>query len=456
MTNEELWKAALNEIELEVSGANFITWFKNTNIAEHKEGIITVNVPNTFIKEWLEEKYQKLILKSLRNYSREVRNVSYNIAAPANLSFLNTNYALPKKQKIALLPETQLEFKEFQDNNETGLNARYTFDSFVVGTFNELAHAASVAVTKNIGTLYNPLFIYGGVGLGKTHLIQAIGNEIKKNNPAAKIKYVTSEKFTSEVVDAIQKNEMPAFKIKYRKYDVLIIDDIQFFSRTIQGQEQLFHTFNTLYDNNKQIILSADRPPRSIGDIEERLRSRFEGGIMTDVSEPEYESRLAILKAKSIVKNHHPSEKILEYIASSVKQNIRELEGALTLVIAKEKLMGRPLNLDQAMEILNKNTKPKKPLSAAQIIKTVAAYYNIGEKILFEKTRKREVVKPRQVAMYLLREDFNGSYPYIGQKFGGRDHTTVIHSYEKIIEDLKKDERLVEEIKKIREVLYSD
>ena len=177
---------------------------------------------------------------------------------------------------------------------------------------------------------------------------------------------------------------------------------------------------------------------------------------MTDVSEQEYESRLAILKAKSIVKNHHPSEKILEYIASSVKQNIRELEGALTLVIAKEKLMGRPLNLDQAMEILNKNTKPKKPLSAAQIIKTVAAYYNIGEKILFEKTRKREVVKPRQVAMYLLREDFNGSYPYIGQKFGGRDHTTVIHSYEKIIEDLKKDERLVEEIKKIKKILYND
>ncbi|MEK7596031.1 MAG: chromosomal replication initiator protein DnaA [Patescibacteria group bacterium] len=455
MTNEELWMAALNEIELEVSRANFVTWFKNTNIAECKEGIITVNVPNTFIKEWLEDKYQKLILKSLRNYSREVRSVSYNIAAPANVHF-NANRPPLKKQKPAPLSETQLEFKEFQDNNETGLNPRYTFDSFIVGTFNELAHAASVAVTKNIGTLYNPLFIYGGVGLGKTHLIQAAGNEIKKNNPASKVKYVTSEKFTSEVVDAIQKNEMAALKIKYREYDVLIIDDVQFFSRTVQGQEQLFHTFNALYNNNKQIVLSADRPPRSIGDIEERLRSRFEGGIMTDVSEPEYESRLAILNAKSAAKNHYPAKEILEHIASNIKNNIRELEGALTLVIAKEKLMGHPLNLDQTREILNKNSRPKKLLTATQIIKTVAASYNIEEKSLFEKTRKKEVVRPRQVAMYLLREDFNGSYPYIGQKFGGRDHTTVIHSYEKIIEDLKKDERLVEEIKKIREALYAN
>lgn len=455
MTNEELWKASLNEIELEVSRANFVTWFKNTNIAECKEGVITINVPNTFIKEWLEDKYQKLIIKSLRNYSREVRSISYNIAAPANIHF-NVSRPPLKKQKPAPPSETQLEFKEFQDNNETGLNSRYTFDSFIVGTFNELAHAASIAVTKNIGTLYNPLFIYGGVGLGKTHLIQAAGNEIKKNNPTSKVKYVTSEKFTSEVVDAIQKNEMAAFKIKYREYDVLIIDDVQFFSRTVQGQEQLFHTFNALYNNNKQIILSADRPPRSIGDIEERLRSRFEGGIMTDVSEPEYESRLAILKAKSAAKNHYPAKEILEYVASNIKNNIRELEGALTLVIAKEKLTGRPLNLNQVGEILNKNTRPKKLLTAAQIIKTVAASYNVEEKSLFEKTRKKEVVRPRQVAMYLLREDFNGSYPYIGQKFGGRDHTTAIHSCEKIIEDLKKDERLVEEIKKIREALYTN
>ncbi|MEK7133376.1 MAG: chromosomal replication initiator protein DnaA [Patescibacteria group bacterium] len=453
MTNEELWKAVLNEVELEVSRANFVTWFKNTDIAECKEGVVVVNVPNTFIKEWLEEKYQKLILKSLRNYSHEIRNVSYQIAATAGDN-LKTNYALLKPKIIP--PETQLEFKEFQNNHETNLNPRYTFDSFIIGTFNELAHAASVAVTKNIGTLYNPLFIYGGVGLGKTHLIQATGNEIKKNNPSVKIKYLTSEKFTSEVVDAIQKNEMPAFKTKYRGYDVLIIDDVQFFSRTIQGQEQLFHTFNALYDNNKQIILSADRPPRSIGDIEERLRSRFEGGIMTDIAEPEYESRLAILKTKSIAKNYRLSDEILEYIASNVKQNIRELEGALTLIIAKEKLTGRPLNLDQTREILNKNAQPKKILTAAQIIKTVAVYYNIEERNLFQKTRKKEVVKPRQVAMYLLREDFNGSYPYIGQKFGGRDHTTAIHSCEKIIKDLKKDERLTEEIKKIREILYNN
>jgi len=252
----------------------------------------------------------------------------------------------------------------------------------------------------------------------------------------------------------MQNGEMPAFKEKYRKYDVLILDDIQFISGKARTQEEFFHTFNTLYEDNKQIILSADRPPKSMKELEERLRSRFEGGIMTDILEPEYESRLAILKAKAEVKSYHPSIEIIEYIASNIKSNIRELEGSLNSIIAKEQLMERSLNLDEVKEILNKNTKPKKLLTAAQIIKTVAEFYNIQEKSLFEKTSKKEIVKPRQVAMYLLREDFNGSYPYIGQKFGGRDHTTAIHSYEKISQDLKKDERLSEEIKTIRNSLY--
>lgn len=453
MTQEELWKSVLGEIKLEVSKANYITWFKNTALSSNLDGVVMINVPNTFTKEWLEYKYNKLILKSLRNYSKSVRSIKYNISSDI---FQSTRASKnTEQQQKTPEQENQLGFKEFQVDKETNLNPRYTFDSFIVGSFNDMAHAAATAVTKNVGSLYNPLFIYGGVGRGKTHLIQAIGNKIKKDNPELKVLYVTSEKFTSEVVSAMQNGTMPSFKEKYRKYDVLIIDDIQFIANKVRTQEEFFHTFNALYESNKQIIISSDCPPKSMQELEDRLRSRFEGGIMADISEPDYESRLAILKTKAENKEFSPSMEIIEYIASTIQNNIRELEGALNAVIAKERLVGKSLSIDEVKEILNKNSRPKKLLTAAQIIKTVADFYNIKEAFLFEKTRKKEIVRPRQVAMYLLREDFNGSYPYIGQKFGGRDHTTAIHSYEKIKNCLKKDDRLAEEIKSIRDNLYA-
>lgn len=454
MNNQELWKAALGEIELELSKANFLTWFKNTAIADQKEGVITVSVPNTFIKEWLEDKYHKLILKSLRNYSRDIRNIEYNISSGTIAGAPKINKTKDAEKEMPA-PESQLEFKEFQIDKETNLNPRYTFETFIVGEFNEMAHAASLSITKNLGHLYNPLFIYGGVGLGKTHLTQALGNAIKQGNPDIKIKYLSSEKFASDFVSAMQNADIPAFKTKYRKYDVLILDDVQFLASKMKVQEVFFDVFNELYDNNKQIILSADRPPKSFKELEERIRSRFEGGLMAHISEPDYESRLAILKAKAEAKKFNPSNEILEFIASYMQTNIRELEGALNSIIARERFSGRPTTLEEVKEILNKNAQPKKLLTAAQIIKAVAGFYNIEEKTLFEKTRKKEVVQPRQIAMYLLREDFNGSYPYIGQKFGGRDHTTAIHSYLKVAQDIKKGGRIAEEIKTIRENLYN-
>ena len=408
MTNEELWQAALNELELAVSKANFITWFQNTSIAAHQDGVVVLNVPNAFAKEWLEYKYHKFIVKALRGLSPEIRNIEYVIS-----SELAPLLQKRRREKGIAPQEEQLEFKELMVDRETNLNPRYTFDSFVVGPFNELAHAAAAAVSKNLGQAYNPLFIYGGVGLGKTHLLQAVGNAVKKNSPRLKLIYTTSERFTTELVNFIQNNETHIFKDKYRSYDLLIIDDIQFISGKVKTQEELFHIFNLLYETGKQIIFSSDKPPHAIHDLEERLKSRFEGGMVADIGQPEYESRLAILKSKSFGKENYLNPEVLGFIAANVQKNIRELEGALNSVVAKSKLSGRILNIPEVKEIIDKNTQPKRIVTANQIIKCVAEFYDINEKILFEKTRKKEVVKPRQIAMYLLREDFSGSYPFI-------------------------------------------
>lgn len=456
MNNEELWAKTLTDIEIDVSKANFITWFKNTILCDYVDGKIIIGVPNAFAKDWLENKYQKNILKALRNHAPfVVRNIEFSIL-PRVFGEQNKipKHALNPEPESA--KEEQPVISELEVDRETNLNHRYTFDNFIVGSFNELAHAAAYAVTKSPGTTYNPLFIYGGVGLGKTHLLQAVGNEAKKNNSGLKIKYISAEKFTNEFVSALQNGNINQFKDKYRSADLLIIDDIQFIAKKIQTQEEVFHTFNTLYEKNKQIVFSSDRPPKSIENIEERLRSRFEGGMITDVSEPEYEARLAILRHKISEKNLVIPENIVEHVAATIHSNIRELEGALNSIIAHSKLLSKQFSLNEIKEFLAKNVKPKKIATAQQIIKSVAQYYNVTEKNLFEKTRIKEIVRPRQIAMYLLREDFNGSYPYIGQKLGGRDHTTAIHSYEKISNELKKNERLSEEINQIRNLFNNE
>ena len=442
----------LREIEVSTSKANFATWFQQTAINNHSEACVTISTPSAFVKEWLEYKYHKQILKALRVAAPDVRTIQYMVT-PAPLQAART--AAAKPQQAAPGTDEQLEFVEFTVDRATNLNPRYVFENFIVGSFNELAYAAALATVKNIGVLYNPLFIYGGVGLGKTHLLHAIGNAVKQQRPNVKISYISTERFTSELVSAIQNRETDRFKERYRQNDVLLIDDIQFISGKTTTQEEFFHTFNALHGANKQIVFSSDGPPKSIQHLEERLRSRFEGGMIVDVTVPEYESRLAILKSKMQEKKQRLGPELLEYIAAEVASNIRELEGALNVVIVHQaRHPHRSLTSGEVREILAKNTAPRRAITAAQIIRIVAEFYDVPERMLSEKTRRKEVVKPRQICMYLLREDFSGSYPYIGQKFGGRDHTTALHAHEKIAKNIKGNESIANEIKQIRDILY--
>lgn len=450
MTNEQLWNTTLAEIELEVSKANFLTWFKNTAITKYDTDTAFLCVPNTFVKDWLYNKYHKSILKALRKNVTTIKSVEYVISKDPKQESRDGERREPH------ILQNQLEIQELYINRDDNLNPRYTFENFIVGPFNELAYAAAQAVIKNPGISYNPLYIYGGTGLGKTHLIQSIGNYFKKIDSNKKVHYLTTERFAIELVEAIRNNKPHLFKEKYRKYDILIMDDIQFLSNKDKTQEELFHLFNTLYDNNKQIVFSSDKPPRQINGIEERLKSRFEGGMIADISIPDYESRLAILKTK--VGNHNvtPLDEVMEYIASVVQNNIRELEGILNSVVVQTQLKKRNLTLQEVKTLIKNSIKPQKSISINDVIRTIATFYNIDEQELYQKTRKKEVVKPRQIVMYLLREDFSVSYPYIGQKLGGRDHTTCIHAYEKIKHDLIQNQTLAQEIEQIKSLLYNE
>lgn len=447
MTNEELWQAVLAQVQLNTSQANFATWFKNTEISSSKSGKVVVLVPNSFAKEWLENKYNKTILKILHSLNKEIKEINY-VVGKSKLRIL-------KKEPEELGETDQLEFQEFKVNKDTNLNPRYTFDSFVVGPFNELPHAAAIAVSKKPGLVYNPLFIYGGVGLGKTHLLQSIGNEAVKSFKKKKIKYVSSEKFASEVVSAIRNHQMESFKEKYRGMDVLIIDDIQFLAGKEKTQEEFFHVFNVLYENNKQIILSSDRPPKAINSLAERLRSRFEGGMIADISSPDFETRIAILKTKAQEKKIDFPEEIYQYIASVIQKNIRELEGALNRLAMHQKLNNQKPDLETAKKLFkNMLSSPRTVVTPKKIIQGVAEFYDLREKDLLTASRKKEIVKPRQIAMYLLRQELKGSFPFIGRKFNGKDHTTAIHSYKKIVKELEKDKKLEEEVSLIKERIF--
>ncbi|MEX2144971.1 MAG: chromosomal replication initiator protein DnaA [Candidatus Spechtbacterales bacterium] len=450
MNEQKLWQSALNEIELQLSKANFITWFKNTYIASKKGGVVHVAVPNAFSREWLENKYNKYIFKALRDKDGNIKEIKYIIENKKPVA--QTAVSEYKQEEVE---ETQLQFEELQIDKETNLNPKYTFESFVVGPSNELAHAAAVSVSKKPGLMYNPLFIYGGVGLGKTHLLQAVGNKFASKDKS--VVYLTSERFTSEFISAIQHQGIEGFKDKYRKINVLIIDDIQFIAGKEQTQEEFFHTFNALHEQNKQVILSSDRPPKAIPTLEERLRSRFEGGMLVDIGYPDYETRVAILKTKIKNKNVSLEEDVINYIATSVQRNIRELEGALNLIIASSKLNNNEMDLERAKKILSHLThKPQKPITYKKIVQTVSNFYEIKEKELLGKNRKREIVVPRQVAMFLMRKEMKSSYPFIGERFGGKDHTTVIHACEKIEKEMRENNDREEELDFIKQQLYSD
>lgn len=448
MINEQLWQIVLTQIQLEISPANFSTWFKNTKIVSQEDRVITISVPNSFAKEWIENKYNKNIIKILRNIDVDFKEIKYIVKRETEEKKKIDPFSIDKDIR-------QLNFETFDINKETNLNPKYTFDNFVIGPFNELAHAASLAVIDNLGSVYNPLFIYGGTGLGKTHLLQSVGNAIvKKSNK--KVKYITTEKFTSSVVNAIRSQGMEELKEMFRSFDLLILDDVQFLSGKEKTQEEFFHIFNFLHENNKQLILSSDRPPKAIQSLTERLRSRFEGGMIVDISYPDYETRLAILKTKCKEKNYRFSEDILDYIATNVQKNIRELEGCLNKLIVYHKLNNKLPTLEITKGLLrnfvlskNTHTSPK------EIIKAVSDFYDIKEKDILSTSRKKEVVKPRQIAMYLLKNELNVSYPFIGRKMGGRDHTTVIYACEKMSKLLQRDESLGGEIELIKQRILS-
>ena len=448
MTKEELWQTVLSRIQLLISPANFATWFRNTSILEKNNDAVIIGVPNNFSKEWLEKKYHKMILKALREVEPSIRKIEFKIN-PAHL------YPKRTRRKEVIEYPDQLKFEEVYIDRKTNLNPKYRFDNFVVGPFNELPHAAAWAVSENPGTVYNPLFIYGGVGLGKTHLIQATGNKILSLFPEKKVKYVSSERFTTEVINAIKNHNIEELKQNYRQIDVLIIDDIQFIAGKEKTQEEFFHLFNALYEANKQIIISSDRPPKAISALEERLRSRFEGGMIADISAPDFESRVAILKQKMQERKVNFDEEILEYIAQNIQSNIRELEGALNRLIAYQQIHDTKIvNLEIAKKLLKRVIQPRsKRVTFQHVVQAVCEFYNISQKDLLSKTRKQEIVKPRQIAMYLLREEVKFSFPLIGKKFGGKDHTTAIYAYEKIKKEIEQDTSLEEEINIIKERL---
>lgn len=456
--NKKLWDNVLVEMELSVSKPNFNTWFRDTSISKVEDGMAQVSVPNNFVKDWLYKKYHSTILKILRATNPSVRSLEYIVSRDDQRKRTQT------EERPASIPfiNNELPLGDFYINKEDNLNPRYGFDSFIVGPFNELAHAAAQAVVKKPGIVYNPLFVYGNTGHGKTHLIQAVGNYLKHMYPEMRIHYVTSEKFTSDYVSSVQSaqsnpnnsNKISNFKEKYRKYDVLIMDDIQFLSKTEKTQEELFHLFNHLYDNNKQIVFSSDKHPNYIPNLEDRLRSRFAAGMIVDIPAPDHESRIAIVKAKLRNQSFILSDEIIDFIAASVATNIRELEGVLNSIVCQSQLKNREITLQEAKNLLKNSARPsKRTLSTKEVIKIVADFYNIEEASIYEKTRKKEVIRPRQITMYILREDFKISYPSIGERLGGRDHTTVIHSCEKIKVDIKVDPTILQELNQIRALI---
>jgi len=452
ITNEELWKAVLGEMELNLSRANFATWFKSTSVLSKDSQSVVVSVPNGFIKEWLENKFNKRILDSIRTLSPEIREVKYVIGIPKiDLKPDLSKTLLDRDFEERTIPDSDKDI-----DRSTNLNKKYSFDSYVVGSNNELAHAASLAVTKNLGKLYNPLFIYGGVGLGKTHLLEAIGNKISSDYKDSRVLYISAEKLTADLVEGIRNRTIEDLKSGYAKLDLLIIDDVQFIAGKEKTQDVVFSIFNELHGKNKQVILSSDRPPKAIPALEERLKSRFEGGMIADIGIPDFETRLAILKVKSIEKGQELGDETLTYIATNIQKNVRELEGALNRVIAFGQIYNKPPGIKEVKSILTTYlSSPYRKTSPQVVLKSVADFYNISTTDLVKRSRKKEVVKPRQVAMFLLREETKLSFPEIGQKLGGRDHSTVIHACEKIRKEESIDELVKQELVLIRERVYN-
>lgn len=450
MELEQMWQSALGEVQAQLSRANFATWLKNSHLVDKKDGTFYVAVPSNFAKQWVEEKYHKNLLGILRNMDGSVKKIEYVISG---------NEGTPAKKSVGAptnnLTATDQMDLDFQTDPETGLNPRYRLSSYVVGPSNELAFAAAEAIVANVGKKYNPFFVYGGVGLGKTHLIQAIGNEVMaKYEKKIKARYISSEQFTRDVVWGIRNKRMEDVKKKFREIDMLIIDDIQFIGGKDKMEEEFFHTFNALYEVNKQIVISSDKPPQSLPILEERLRSRFEGGFVADVSYPEFEVRVAIIKSKLLDANRQLSDEVVTHIAHRLKKNIRELEGILKRILFTQDQKQVEITKDMAEEIIEKSTQSMiRHVDVSVILKAVAEFFNVTIEDIVSHSRRKEVVEPRQIAMYLLRDISELSYPHIGEKMG-RDHTTAIHSYEKINNEINRNSTLNQKILTIKDLIY--
>jgi len=463
MEKQEVWQSVLAEFELKVSKASFSTWFQNTGIGEinEEEGKVCICVPNSFIKSWLEKKYHNEIKKLLEEKSDlQIREVEYEIEKKNKIQDMKCQ---PDQTPEVSTPDNpQFAHKEKKDKKEVaeeyGISRKYNFETFVVGKGNELAHAAAKAVAEEPGKAYNPLFIYGDVGLGKTHLLQAIANEILNKNKHQEILYVSAEKFTSEYVGSVKEGAADEFKDRYRDVNLLLIDDIQFISGKEQTQEEFFHTFNSLYQSDKQIVISSDRPPKSIPALEERLQSRFEWGMIADVDSPDLETRVAILEKKCQQKDFEINQELLELIATLVQSNIRELEGALNKIIAYHQLKNFKPTEDSIKSVLDsfKSQNQRKTLTPKEILETVADFFDIELEDILGKSRKKKYSLPRQIAMFLLREELDMSYPEIGNELGGRDHTTAIHGYEKIEKKVEENLDLKEDVELVKQRLYSN
>lgn len=442
----DLWSRALSEIEKKLSKPSFETWLKSTKAHALQGDTLVITAPNEFARDWLESRYLHLIANTLYDLTGEEMGVKFIIPQTQN------EEEIMPKSPIKTAPKKGEDTNEFPQNM---LNPKYTFDTFVIGSGNRFAHAASLAVAEAPAKAYNPLFIYGGVGLGKTHLMHAIGHYVLDHNPSAKVVYLSSEKFTNEFINSIRDNKAVDFRNKYRNVDVLLIDDIQFLAGKEQTQEEFFHTFNTLHEESKQIVISSDRPPKEIPTLEDRLRSRFEWGLITDITPPDLETRIAILRKKAKADGLDIPNEVMLYIANQIDSNIRELEGALIRVVAYSSLINKDINADLAAEALKDIIPSSKPkvITIQEIQRVVGQHFNVKLEDFKAKKRTKSVAFPRQIAMYLSRELTDSSLPKIGEEFGGRDHTTVIHAHEKISKLLQKDEQLQRQINEIKEML---
>ncbi|WP_027339684.1 chromosomal replication initiator protein DnaA [Halonatronum saccharophilum] len=434
---KKLWNSTLEAIDKKLSTPSFETWFKPTKIIAIQNNTVFIEVPNEFAKDWLKTKYEKLIKKSLLQVSDNDYKIKFIIPEMREEEIL-----LNEKEEI-VLETKKVKQKNKEEIKNSVLNPKYTFDSFVIGNSNRFAHAASLAVAEAPAKAYNPFFIYGDVGLGKTHLMHAIGHYIIKHNSNMKVMYLTSEEFTNRLINSIRYDKTIEFRNEYRNIDILLIDDIQFLAGKERTQEEFFHTFNALHDANKQIIISSDRPPKEIPTLEERLRSRFEWGLITDIQEPDLETRIAILKKKATLEDLEVPNNVIVYIANQIQSNIRELEGALIRVVAYSSLTNESITISLAQEalknIVNKSQNRPKEITVNLIKEIICQHYGITLNDIDSKKRTRAISFPRQVAMYISRELTDLSFPQIGNRFGGRDHSTVLHGYDKIQKKIQED-----------------